>query len=90
MAATPSPNVALDPRWRGRALFLDLLALAALVLSAVAMGLGLRSYLITSSTGADVGRTLLLLGLAGALFVLSFAWIAGRLVLAGMRDATRR
>jgi hypothetical protein len=79
-------TVVVDGRaWAGRGLYFDLLALVALLLSGVAIGLNIYSYLVASASGGATWRFLATLGFSLVVFVLSYAWIASRLVLAAVR-----
>lgn len=80
--------------WAGRALYYDVLALSVCILSAVALALDIyqAGYLRAVGGPASVGasfRPLLQLALEGLLFIVAFAWIAGRIIRAAYREMPR-
>jgi hypothetical protein len=77
--------------WSGRGLYFDILALVALLLSCVAIGLNIYSYLVAADRGSDqTWRLLVVLSFSLVAFTLSYAWIASRLVRAGVRAAAEK
>jgi hypothetical protein len=90
----PIPVTALDAKsWLGRGLYYDVLALAANLLSGIAVALDVYvSGYLRALGGAALSasfETLARVGLELAVFVGSFAWISARLVRAACRDIPR-
>lgn len=79
--------------WLGRGLYFDVLALAVNVFSGVAAAIDIYAAgYVRAATGVSAGVSFSPLGRVGlelALFVVSFAWIAGRLLRAAYRELPR-
>jgi hypothetical protein len=83
------PETVLDTRsWAGRALYFDILALVALLLSVLATALNIYSYLSAEARDVEVTwRLLVTMGFSLVVFILSYSWIAARLVRASVHEA---
>lgn len=78
--------------WLGRGLYFDVLALVVNLLAGIALAVDLyaagvlRSATTVTVVGSANFAPLARLGLELAVFILSFAWIAGRLVRAAYQE----